>query len=194
MTRSQTSAVFSLTRCALLSAMAAALYWIEIPVVAFYSLDLSTLPAILAGFSMGPAQGLAVVVVKNLVHMLGTSTAGIGELADMLISGAYVVTAGLVYRGQKSRWGALVSMAAGTAMMTAAGVAINYFLLIPAYVALMSLTPEAILQMAGVGSMARLLILLTGPFNVLKGCVLSAAAWLLYKRVSPLLHERSPKS
>ena len=34
------SAVFTLTRCALLSAMGVALYYLEIPIVAFYKLDL----------------------------------------------------------------------------------------------------------------------------------------------------------
>ena len=67
--------LFTLTRCGILAAMAVVLYYVEIPVVAFYKLDLSTLPAILAGFAMGPAQGMAVFIIKNLVHMLGTSTA-----------------------------------------------------------------------------------------------------------------------
>ena len=73
--KSSGSAVFVMTRCGILAAMAVILYYIEIPVVAFYKLDLSTLPAILAGFAMGPLPGVAVVVIKNLVHMLGTSTA-----------------------------------------------------------------------------------------------------------------------
>ena len=51
------NAMFNLTRCGLLAAMAVILYYIEIPVVAFYKLDLSTMPAILAGFAMGPVQG-----------------------------------------------------------------------------------------------------------------------------------------
>lgn len=97
------NAMFNLTRCGLLAAMAVILYYIEIPVVAFYKLDLSTLPAILAGFAMGPVQGAAVVVLKNLVHLMGTSTAGVGELADILMSCAFVIPASLIYRGNKTR-------------------------------------------------------------------------------------------
>ena len=70
--------VFTLTRCGLLAAMAVILFYIEIPVVAFYKLDLSTLPAILAGFAMGPVEGIAVILVKDLVHLLSTSTSGVG--------------------------------------------------------------------------------------------------------------------
>ena len=66
--KSSGSAVFVMTRCGILAAMAVILYYIEIPVVAFYKLDLSTLPAILAGFAMGPLPGVAVVVIKNMVR------------------------------------------------------------------------------------------------------------------------------
>ena len=66
--KSSGSAVFVMTRCGILAAMAVILYYIEIPVVAFYKLDLSTLPAILAGFAMGPIPGVAVVVITILLQ------------------------------------------------------------------------------------------------------------------------------
>ena len=187
------SSMFTLTRCGLMGAMAVILYYIEIPVVAFYKLDVSTLPAILAGFAMGPMQGLAVIVIKNLVHMLGTSTACVGELADILMSGAFVATASLFYRRRKTRRGALEAMLLGIAAMTVAGVLVNYFILIPAYQTLMNLPLEAIIGMGqaavpAVDSALKLVLLITAPFNVLKGGVLSALTYLLYKRVSPLLH------
>ncbi|HIU15757.1 MAG TPA: ECF transporter S component, partial [Candidatus Ventricola intestinavium] len=187
--------LFTLTRCGILAAMAVVLYYVEIPVVAFYKLDLSTLPAILAGFAMGPAQGMAVVVIKNLVHMLGTSTACVGEFADILMSGCFVVPASLIYRRFKSRGGALKAMAVGTLLMTIAGVLINYFVLIPAYQVLMGMPVEAIVGMGQavwsyIDNTVKLVIFITGPFNLLKGAVLSLVTYLLYKRVSPLLHQK----
>ena len=193
MNRRRQGAVFTLTRCGILSAMAVLLYYIEIPVVAFYKLDLSTLPALLAGFAMGPAQGAAIVIVKNLVHMLGTGTACVGELADMMMSSALVIPASLVYRRRRTRGGALAGMAAGTLLMAVCGALVNYFILIPAYVVLMNLPPEAIIAMGQVvwshiDSPVRLVVFITAPFNLLKGGVLSAAALLMVRRVSPLLH------
>ena len=189
------NAMFNLTRCGLLAAMAVILYYIEIPVVAFYKLDLSTMPAILAGFAMGPVQGAAVVIVKNLVHMLGTSTACVGEMADILMSCAFVIPASLLYRRNKTRKGALRAMLAGGAAMTAAGVLVNYFILIPAYQVLMNLPLEVIIGMGQkvlgfVDSTLKLVIFITAPFNLLKAAVLSGTTYLLYKRVSPLLHQR----
>ena len=96
----------ALARCGALGALAVVLYAFELPAVAFYRLDLSTLPAILAALAFGPGQGLAVVAVKNLVHMLASTSAFVGELADMLMSGAFVLAAGAAcwpYRKRKKR-------------------------------------------------------------------------------------------
>ncbi len=187
--------VFTLTRCGLLAAMAVILFYIEIPVVAFYKLDLSTLPAILAGFAMGPVEGVAVILVKDLVHLLGTSTSGVGELADFLMSCAFVVPASLIYRRAKSRMSALRGMVVGSVLMTVAAVLINYFILIPAYQVLMNLPLAAIIGMGAavlpfIDNTIKLVIFITAPFNILKSVVLSLVAYLLYKRVSPLLHQK----
>lgn len=193
---SSSAAMFNLTRCAVLGAMAVVLFYIEIPVVAFYKLDLSTLPAILAGFAMGPVQGLAVMAVKDLVHLLTTSTSGVGELADFLMGAAFVVPASLIYQRMKNRKGALISMGVGTLLMIVAAVLVNYFILIPAYQVLMGLPLEAIIGMGAavfsfIDSTVKLVFCITAPFNLFKGLVLSLVTYLLYKRVSPLLHYRA---
>ena len=190
------NAMFNLTRCGLLSAMAVILFYIEIPVVAFYKLGLSTLPAILAGFAMGPIQGVAVIVVKNLVHMLGTSTACVGELADILMSCAFVVPASLYYRKHKNRKSALMAMLIGSAAMVLVSVLVNYFILIPAYQVLMNLPLEVIIGMGQkvfgfIDTTVELVLAITAPFNIFKAVVLSVVTYLLYKRVSPLLHQKS---
>ena len=182
----------ALARCGVLGALAVVLYAVELPVVAFYRLDLSTLPAILAALALGPGQGFAVVAVKNLVHMLASTSAFVGELADVFMSGAFVVTAGAVYKGNRTRRGALSALISGTAAMTVAGIATNYFLLIPAYQALMGMTAQDILAMGAavhpwIDSFPKLAVCVAGPFNLLKGGVLSAATIWIYKRMSPLL-------
>jgi len=195
-TKRNSTTMFNLTRCGLLSAMAVILFYIEIPVVAFYKLDLSTLPAILAGFAMGPIQGLAVIIIKNLVHVLGTSTAGVGELADILMSCAFVIPASLIYRSSKTRKGALKAMLIGSVAMIVAAMLVNYFILIPAYQVLMNLPLEVIIGMGQkvlpfVDNTVKLVLFITAPFNILKAAVLSFVTYLLYKRVSPLLHQKT---
>lgn len=191
--------VFTLTRCGLLAAMAVILFYIEIPIVAFYKLDLSVLPAILAGFAMGPTQGVAVVLMKDLVHLLSTSTSGVGELADFLMSCAFVIPASLMYRRCKSRKSAVRALVIGSALMTVAAVLVNYFVLIPAYQVLMNLPLEAIIGMGAavlpfIDNTLELVLFITAPFNILKSVVLSVVTYLLYKRVSPLLHQKGGRA
>lgn len=184
--------VFVMTRCAILAAMAVILYYIEIPVVAFYKLDLSSLPALLAGFAMGPLAGFVIIVVKNLIHMLGSSTAMVGELADILMSGVFVVVASLIYKNNKTLKGAIMAMTLSVLALIVAAVLVNYFVLIPTYQKLFGMDVTAILGMvgiSGVDSLVKLVLMVTAPFNLLKGCVISVITFLLYKRLSPFLHQ-----
>lgn len=190
---SSSTAVFNMTRCAILAAIAYVLYRIELPVVAFYKLDLSTMSAILAGFAMGPVQGFTVMLVKDLLGLIGSSSSGVGELADLLMGCAFVIPASLIYRRMKTRKGALIAMGVGTVLMIVASVLVNYFILIPAYQVIMGMPLEAIVGMGTkvwsyIDNPLKLVIFITAPFNLLKGVVLSVVTYLLYKRVSPLLH------
>jgi len=187
-----------MTRVALLSAVGCVLYFLEIPVVAFYQLDISAFPALLAGFSMGPLAGFLVVLFKILLHLPFSTTAGalyIGDIADLIMSGAFVVTASIFYARNKTLRGALIGMGIGAVCIAAAGGVTNYFLLIPGYMKLMNL-PEAVILGMGqqvfpsIDSFAKLVLYITVPFNVLKGLVLSGVTLLTYKRLSPLLHRR----
>ena len=193
---SSSAALFNLTRCALLAAMAMVLDLFEIPIVAFYKLDLSALPAIIGGFAMGPVQGLAVVVVKNLVRLLRSDSMYVGQIADILMVGSFVLVSSLIYHRRKNQKGALIALIAGTAAMIVASVLVNAFILVPAYQVLMHLDLEKILAMAKwsfIDSTFKLVLFVTAPFNLLKGVVLSVLTYLLYKRVSPLLHQKSSR-
>lgn len=68
------------------------------PFPPFLKFDLSGLPVLLAAFIMGPAQAILVALIKDLFHLLSTTTGGVGELADFLILSAFAVTAGLIHR------------------------------------------------------------------------------------------------
>ena len=184
--------IFTLSRCGILSAVAFILYLFDIPIVAFYRLDISALPGLLAGFAMGPLEGFAIIVVKNLIHLPLSHTRFVGEFADCLMTGVFVIVSSLLYRRNKTRKGALLAMIAGVLSMAVAGVLVNYFILIPTYQSIFGVDLNAILAMAGVNgvdSLIKLVLLVTAPFNLLKGAVISGITFILYKRLSPLLHQ-----
>lgn len=186
--------VFKLTRAAILSAIAIILFFLEIPVgVPFYKLDLSAIPSIVAGFALGPVYGLATLLIKDLVHLLVSSSGGIGQLADLTMTGSLVLVSALIYRQKKTRGGALAGMGLGTVLMAAVGAVMNYYVMLPFYTAFMPM--EEIIAagaalIPAIDSKFMFVLLLTAPFNLFKGVVLSAVTFLLYKHVSPFLHEK----
>ena len=57
----------------------------SVPVVpSFLKYDFSDLPALIAAFGVGPLAGVAVELIKNLIHLPMTATGGVGELANFI--------------------------------------------------------------------------------------------------------------
>ena len=184
-----------MTRIAILGALSAILFMIEVPVIAFYKLDVSTLPALLGAFSMGPMAGLAILLIKDLFGLLHSTTMYVGELADFIMGAAFILPAALIYRHRKSRKNALIGMIVGTVAMIVVSVLVNWQIMIPFYMNAFNYPMEKIVAMAQsampfVDTEWELLLFVTAPFNLLKGIVLSALTFVLYKRLSPLLHVR----
>ena len=192
-TRGSRISVGVMTRIAVLAAIASVLFLVEIPVVAFYKLDLSNIPVLLGAFSMGTVPGLIILGIKSAIGLLHSSSAGVGELADFVMGAALVIPAAMIYHQNKTRKNAIIGMAVGTVCMIVAGILMNKYVLIPFYMGAFHMDMEGILNFAkvsGVDSEWKLLLLVTGPFNLLKGVVLSIVAGLIYKPLSPILHEK----
>jgi riboflavin transporter FmnP len=182
-----------MTRIAILAAAASILFLLEIPIVAFYKLDLSNIPVMLGAFSMGTVPGLIILGLKSAIGLLHSSSAGVGELADFIMGAALLIPASLIYHRNKSRKSALIGMVVGTLCAAVVGVLVNKFIMLPFYMGAFHMSMDAIVASAKVGGIDsewKLLLLITGPFNLLKGAVLSIVTFLIYKPLSPILHEK----
>lgn len=185
-----------MSRTAVLASAAAILMFMDFPVFfmpAFLKMDLSEIPAIIGAFSLGPLAGFWIMLVKNMLHLANSQTAGVGELANFLVGTAMVMPAGIIYRYCKNRKGAVLALAAGTLFMTLAASILNYWVLIPLYQAVLNFPSEVIVGM-GHAVNPRIIDLRTFilfaiiPFNLLKGLLVSLITMLIYKKVSYLLH------
>ena len=188
---------------ALLAAVAAVLQFVEfsIPIMpAFVKLDISDLPALLGTFSLGPVYGVAIQLVKNLLHLPFGSSACVGELSNFLLGATFALIAGIVYKKHKNRSGALWGSVAGAAAMALISLPLNYFIVYPAYVVLYGLPLEAIVGMYQeiLGTVAQIptgnalfncLLVFNVPFTLCKGLLDVALCFLIYKPLSPLLHK-----
>ena len=188
--------VRAMTATALLSALSCVLMYLEfsVPLVpSFIKMDFSDLPALIASYAYGPVAGIAVALIKNLMHLpVGIPvTGGAGELANFLLCVAFVVPAGWVYRFAKNKKGALIGALAGSVFMALLSLPVNYYITYPVYTNLLPLS--AILDMykalnpAGTGLWSALL-LFNLPFNFVKGLVIAGITFAIYKKISPLLH------
>lgn len=181
-----------LTTIAVLTALASILFLIEIPVVAFYKLDLSNLPVLLGAFAIGPWAGVLILGLKDLIGMLHSTSMYVGELADFLTGLVYVLPAALIYRAGKTRKRALWGMVAGVLLMIPVAVAVNKWIMIPFFMNAYGMPMEAVVDMATkvlpfVNTEWKLLLFVTAPFNLLKGAVISLITYLIYKPLSPIL-------
>lgn len=193
----------TLTMTAMLSAVAFILMFLDFSVPFmpnFIKMDVSELPPLIAAFSMGPVSGITVCLIKNLLHLFITSTAGVGELSNFLLGVAFVVPAGFVYKYKKNRKGALAGSLAGTLVMGAFSVPLNYYLTYPFYMSAYfgggQEAADGIIKMynaiaSAVGwhmdNLLECLIVFNAPFNILKGLLCVAVTFLIYKHISPFI-------
>lgn len=187
-----------LAKTAILSAAAVLVMLFEVPLPfapSFYKLDFSESVILMGSFAMGPLAGVIIELLKNLIKALifGTQTGYIGEFANFLVGTSFVLTASLVYKKRHTKKNALIGMALGTLMLALVGALVNYFILIPAYVKIMGLPLDAIIDAgsavnASITDLKTLIAFAVVPFNLVKGVICSAIAFLLYKKVSKILH------
>ena len=197
------SSTHYITYTAIFAALAGVLMLVEIPLFfapGFYKLDLSEIPILICTFYLGPVAGVAAELVKVLVKLLlkGTSTAFVGDFANFVVGCSFVLPASVVYHARPGRKTALIGMAVGAAIMTVFGSAFNAVYLLPKFSALFGMPMEAIITMgtkvnSAITSVSTLVLFAVVPFNLLKGVVVSLLTFLLYKRISPLLHRGDEK-
>ena len=195
-TRQPIMSVGNMTRMAILTAAACLLDLIPgIPVFgSIYKLDFSLLPVLLGTFSMGPIPGIIILALKCLIGWAHSTTMGIGKLAEFLMALMLVVPAGLIYQENKTRKTAIVGMVLGTICMVLGSVFVNKFILFPFYMSAFHMDMAKILSkisVAGIDSELKLLLLITAPFNLIKGVVLSVITAIIYKPLSPILHAKT---
>lgn len=181
----------------MLAALAAGLMFIEFPLPflapPFYELDFSEVPVLVGTYSMGPMAGVIIELIKILVKFIikGTSTGGVGELANFIIGCSFVLPAGIIYKHKKSRKNALIGMIIGTATMTIVGIIFNTFILVPLYANFIPM--EAIIS-AGkeivplITDTFTFCVFCVGPFNIVKGLIISVVVFFIYKPLSNLIH------
>lgn len=149
---------------------------IPFPPAPFLVYDPADVPIYITAFAYGPAEGLIVTLVVCLLQAFGLGGDGLyGFLMHFVATGIVAVAIGLIYRHNKTKKTAIKALVVGVVISVIVMCIMN-LIVTPAY---MGAPREAVLAM-----IPTVII----PFNLLKAGINSLITFLLYKRISGLLH------
>lgn len=183
----------TITITALLASISYILAFIEFPVPlspSFARMDLSDIPALIGAFALGPVIGVIIELIKNILQLLSTSTAGVGELANFLIGASYVWIAGFIYKYKRTKKGAISAYIISSIVMGVVAMIVNYFILLPLFETFMPLD-QLIASFSEflpfIQTKLDVVLYNVLPFNIIKGLVVGLVTMVVYKKLTPVL-------
>ena len=168
-----------LARLAMMTAVSVVLLLIvriPFPPAPFLVYDPADVPIYITAFAFGPVEGLVVTLIVCLIQAFGLGGDGLyGFLMHFVATGIVAVAIGVMYRRNKTRKTAVVALVTGVIISVIVMCVMN-LIVTPAYMgaprsAVIAMIPTVII-----------------PFNLLKAGVNSLLTFVLYKRISGLLH------
>lgn len=188
----------NLVKMGILGAMAFVLMRaLEIPLPffpSFLKIDFGDLPAVIATLVIHPLAGVIVVVMKNLLALMNSSSGGVGEIANVVIGIGFVLPIGLVTRKNYKLGHILIGSIIGIVLMMIAGVIVNGYITMPLYGEKACIEMGAAINPRIVDKWTFLLYIIA-PFNLLKGVLVSLLSIIIVKGMQPILKRlRSRKS
>ena len=180
---------------AMLAAISVILMYFEFPLTfiapSFYEIDLSEVPVLIGSFLLGPCAGVVIEAVKVILKVCikGTTTAFVGDFANFILGCMYVVPASIIYHTKKTRKMAIISLAAGGAILVVAGMLLNAWYLLPKYSELYGMPMDVLIAMgtkvnASIKDVFSFVALAVAPFNIIKALIDGTLTVILYKYLS----------
>ncbi len=172
---------FSAKRIALMGvfvALAYGLSFLEIPIfpaAPFLKLDFGNVFILLISLLLGPIEGIIVCILKEFLRLIGSSSGGVGELANMAVTTAYILLPAFVYRFRKGLKHVIPCLIAACVIGTGAALLANRFINFPLYMG--SGAAQAFASLWGY----------VLGFNLIKTAAIGLLTALLYKRLSNFL-------
>ncbi len=180
-----------LTQIALFGAISTILFFIEIPLFfmpPFIKLDFSNVATLFAGFILGPVEGIAVCLIKNVIHFIvggANPTAGVGEIFDFFTSSAFILFSSLIYKKHHTKKGAVIGSFVGAVAYSLISLPLNLYFTYPIYAELFG-GMENVLSayrkiLPSVENIFHALCVFNLPFTFFKGILLSVIVIYSYK-------------
>lgn len=177
--KSEISTTKKIAGTGIFAALAFVISLLEFPIfpdASFLKLDFSLVCILLAGFIFGPVSGFAAAGVKELLRFaIGSSTGGVGEIANFIVAASFIAVPTIVYHYKKGFSTVAITIAIGSCLEIAASLLVNRFINFPLYMG------------DGAAAVFESLWVFVLLFNLIKCVVISVLTILVYKKVSFLV-------
>ncbi|MBE6911071.1 MAG: ECF transporter S component [Ruminococcaceae bacterium] len=103
------------------------------PATPYLKLDFGNVLLMLAGFIFGPVMGVLACIAKELLSLIGTSSGGAGQVANMIMSISYIIVPSVVYCYKKGLKTVIMTLAIACLLGTVTALVANRFIVFPLY-------------------------------------------------------------
>ena len=151
------------------------------PQASYMKLDFGNVFILMPALAIGPIEGIVICLLKELLCLINSTTAGTGELANFIMTSSYIIIPAIVYKYKKGIASVIISLCAACAVGTTVATLTNRFIIFPLY-----------MGDAAAGVFASVFWLVIA-FNVIKTVSISLVSFITYKRLSGFLKKISVK-
>ncbi|MGD6818598.1 ECF transporter S component [Metabacillus sp. 84] len=188
-----------MTSISIMASCSLVLYYFKFPLPifpAFLTLDLSDIPALISAITLGPAAGILVQFIKNILeYVLHGSYVGfpVGQTANFLSGSLMVGLIGFFYHAKKTiTW---KSITLSIVLFLTAMYALNYFFILPAIMNLLGLSAEQYTASFTpfnplVQNMETAVLFIIVPFNLVKITLVYSIGIPFAVKLQGILHKR----
>ncbi len=103
------------------------------PAAPYLKLDFGNVLLLLSGFIFGPIAGILACIAKELLSLIGTSSGGAGQVANMIMSISYIIVPSVVYCYKKGIKTVIVTLLIACVLGVVTALIANRFIVFPLY-------------------------------------------------------------
>jgi riboflavin transporter FmnP len=186
-----------MTLIALLSAVSVLLYLVRIPMFGlfpyFLEINFSEIAMFITGFALGPIAALFTIAFRFFFSLPFSSTAFIGELADLVYSISFILPAVIYYHYHRSAKGIMIAFSLAFISQLIVTSLVNVFIVTDLYLAYFlgrfgATADDFVAIIKATNPWVQdpywsLVLFVYLPFNTIKNIVIIGLTFLSYKRI-----------
>lgn len=173
----------------------------------FLKIHFDEIPILIAGYAFGPLEAIAIIVLKTLFKLITDipQTGGIGVLADLIYTTAFILPAVFIYKKFRNFKGALISFFVGLASQLLFSCVIGLYTIYPLYGFYFNPTAktydEAMITIGSLFSVfdnsiktakdPKIIYTFLLPFNLIKDGVVGLVTFATYKPLKLIIEKNN---